>query len=38
MEQRGGAYRVLRINLRKRVHLEDLGVGGMTILKYVLKK
>jgi hypothetical protein len=32
-----GAYMVLVGNLRERDYLEDLGIGGMIILKYIIK-
>jgi len=31
-------YRVLVGKLRKRDHLEDLGIGGRIILKWIFKK
>ena len=38
MEERKGLYRVLVGNMRERDHLEDLGVDGSIILKWILKK
>ena len=35
---RRAAYRVLVGNLRKRDHLEDLGLHGRIILKWIFKK
>ena len=37
MGDRSGAYRVLVGDLRDRDHLEDLGIGGRIILKWILK-
>jgi hypothetical protein len=37
MGDRGGVYRVLEGNLRKRNHVEDLGVDGTIILKRIFK-
>jgi len=34
----GSAYRVLVGNLMERGHLEDLGVNGRIILKWILNK
>jgi hypothetical protein len=36
--ERRGAFRVLVGNLRKRIHLEDLGIDGKIIIKWILKK
>jgi len=38
MGNRKAAYRVLVGNLRKRDHLEDLGLHGRIILKWIFKK
>jgi hypothetical protein len=37
-EEKRGAYRISLGNLRARDHLEDLGVDGRIILKWILKK
>ena len=31
-------YRLLVVNMKKRNHLEDLGVDGMAILKWIYSK
>jgi hypothetical protein len=36
--ERKGAYRVLWGNLRERDHLEDQGIDGRIILKWIFKK
>jgi hypothetical protein len=38
MEDRRGAYRVLAGNLRERDHLEDPGVDGRIILRWIFRK
>jgi len=38
MGGRRGAYRVWWEELRERDHLEDLGVDGTIILKWIFKK
>jgi hypothetical protein len=38
MGDRRGAYRILLEELRERDHLEDLGVDGMVLLKWMFKK
>jgi hypothetical protein len=38
MGDRRGAYRVLVGNLREREHLEDQGIDGRIILKWIFKK
>ena len=38
MGDRKAAYRVLVGNLRKRDHLEDLGLHGSIILKWIFRK
>jgi hypothetical protein len=38
MRERRGAYRVLVGALRKRDHLENLGIHGMIILKCIFRK
>jgi len=38
MGDRQGAYRVLVGDLREKDHLEDLGIGGRVILKWIFKK
>ena len=37
MEERKGSYSVSVGNMRERDHLEDLGVDGRIILKWILK-
>jgi hypothetical protein len=37
MEKRKGPYRVLVGNMRERDHLEDLGVDGRIISKWILR-
>ena len=37
MEDRRGAYMVLVQDLRERSHLEDLGIDGRIILKWIFK-
>ena len=37
MGDMSGAYRVLEGDLRDRNHLEDLGIDGRIILKWILK-
>ena len=36
--ERRSAYRVLVGNLREKEHLEDVGIDGKIILKWILKK
>ena len=38
MGEKRGAYRVWVGDLRKRNHLEDLGIGGRIILKWIFIK
>jgi hypothetical protein len=38
MRESRGVYRVLSGNLRKRGHLEDLGVDGRIILRWIFRK
>ena len=38
MGEKRGSYRVLVGNLRERDHLEDSGVDGMIILKWIFRK
>jgi len=38
MGERRGAYSILMGKPEERVHLEDPGVDGRIILKYILKK
>jgi len=38
MGERRGAYRLFEGNLGKRNHLEDPGVDGRTILKWIFRK
>jgi hypothetical protein len=35
---RRGAYRVLVGNMKERDNLEDLGIGGRMIVKWIFKK
>ena len=37
MGDRRGAYRVWCGNVRERDHLEDLSIGGMLIVKWILR-
>jgi hypothetical protein len=37
-EERRGVYRVLAGNLRERDHLEDQGVDGRIILRWIFRK
>jgi len=38
MEDRRGVYRVLAGNLKERDHLEDPGVDGRIILRWIFRK
>jgi len=38
MGERRGVYRVLRGNLMERDHLEDTGVDGRIILRWIFRK
>jgi hypothetical protein len=38
MGERRGVYRVVVGNLRERDHLEDPGVNGRTMLKWIFRK
>jgi len=38
MDERRGVYRVLVGNLKERDHLEDSGVDGRIILRWIFRK
>jgi hypothetical protein len=38
MGESGGVYRVMAANLKERHHLEDPGVDGRIILRWIFRK